>query len=528
MGARQGSTVTVSLGATDLPAEARVWVEGEGITPGGPVEKGKVPLVVASDARSGVRKLRVLTAQGASVPRRFVVGVLPEVNEAEPNNAPKEAQKLALPVTVNGQILTRNDPDSYRISLQAGECLVVAAEARRLGAPTDLVLRLLDGRGIERATCEDYNDRDPLLAYVAPAPGEYTVQAYDVMTNYSSVNADYTYRLTFTTGPYLDRSLTLAVPRGRPSEVALGGWNLNGKPGPGTVTQSVAVPMNAGPRLEITLPGAPNAVSVVTDEQPGVPEREPNDNPAHAQTVDSSATINGELGRRGDVDLYRVRASAGERFVLAVEAQSLGSPLDGVLMLMDAQGKTLADADNGEGSRDPVLRWTAPAAGEYLLRVRDIGTPARGEPGFFYRLRIAPPRPALAVTLTEPSPVLAVGDKLELPLKVTRSDGAAGEVELVVEGLPAGVTAEPLKLPPSADAAGGVLSTDVKLVLNAAADAAPGATPIQIIARTQAGEHLLTATAVATFSLATDRSGTVASGTTEQLVLVVKPPKKDK
>ena len=33
----------------------------------------------------------------------------------------------------------------------------------------------------------------------------------------------------------------------------------------------------------------------------------------------------------------------------------------------------------------------------------------------------------------------------------------------------------------------------------------------------------LTATAVATFSLATDRSGTVASGTTEQLMLVVKP-----
>jgi hypothetical protein len=563
MGARQGTTVTVSLGAKDLPAEAQVRVEGEGITLGGPIKEGKVPLVVAKDARPGIRTLRILTPQGASVPRPFVVGVLPESNESEPNNAPKEAQKLALPVTVNGQILTSNDPDSYCVSLRAGECLIVAAEARRLGAPTDLVLRLLDARGIERATCEDYNDRDPLLAYVAPAAGDYVVQAYDVMTNYSSVNADYTYRLTFTTGPFLERSLTLAVPRGHPNEVTLAGWNLNGKPGPGTVTQTVAVPTDADPLLEVTLPGAPNSVRVVTDDQPGVAEQEPNDDLAHAQPIDGHPTVNGELGRRGDVDVYRIHAGANERFVFAVEAQPLGSALVGVLTLMDTQGKPLAEADNGDDRRDPVLRWTAPSAGEYLLRVRDVGTPARqtllgattamvangspagavfaprrvsstagepfatwGSPGFFYRLRIAPPRPELAVTLTEPSPVLTAGDKLELPLKVVRSDGATGEVEIAADGLPAGVTASPLKLPPAPDAAGGAVSTDAKLVLSATPDAAPCATPLRIIARTQAGEHPLAATAIAIFPLATDRSGTVASGTTQQLLLVVKPPKK--
>jgi len=265
MGAPQGTTVTVSLGAKELPAEARVLIEGDGVTAGGPIKDGRVRLVVAKDARPGVRKVRVVTPQGASVPRPFVVGVLPEINEVEPNNDPRQAQKLILPVTVNGQILSENDPDSYRVSLRAGECLVVAAEARRLGAPTDLVLRLLDAQGIERATCEDYYDRDPLLAYVAPAAGDVIVQAYDVMTNYSSVNADYTYRLTFTTGPYLDRALTPAVPHGRSSAVRLGGWNLNGKPGPGTITQTVAVPPDAGPLLDVTLPGAPNVVRVVAD-----------------------------------------------------------------------------------------------------------------------------------------------------------------------------------------------------------------------------------------------------------------------
>jgi hypothetical protein len=528
MGARQGTTVTVSLGAKELPAEARVWIEGEGITTGGPIKDGKVPLMVAKDARPGVRKVRILTPQGASVPRPFVVGVLPEITEIEPNNSPQEAQKLTLPVTVNGQILSENDPDSYRVSLRAGECLIVAAEARRLGAPTDLVLRLLDAQGVERATCEDYNDRDPLLAYVAPAAGDVVVQAYDVMTNYSSVNADYTYRLTFTTGPYLDRALTPAVPRGHSSEIRLGGWNLNGKPGPSTATQIVAVPADAGPLLDVTLPGAPNAVKVVTDEQPGVMEQEPNDDVAHAQPVAGPATINGELQRPGDVDVYRFHAAAKERYVFTVEAHTIGSPLDGVLTLMDAQGQSLAEADNTDDRRDPVIRWTAPAAGEYFLRVRDIGTSALDGPAFFYRLRIASPRPALAVTLTEPSPVLTAGDKLELPLKVSRSDGASGEVEIAAEGLPAGVTAAPVKLPPAPEAANGVVTTDAKLVLMATPDAAPTAFPIRILAHTAAGEHPLTATALATFPLATDRSGTVASGTTEQLLLVVKAAKKEK
>src|SRR5207248_216081 len=128
-------------------------------------------------------------------------------------------------------------------------------------------------------------------------------------------------------------------------------------------------------------------------------------------------------------------------------------------------------------------------AGEYLLRVRDVGTPALDGPAFFYRLRIAPPRPALAVTLTEPSPVITAGDKLELPVKVARSDGATGEVEITAEGLPAGVTTPPLKLPSAPDAANGVVTTDAKLVLSATPEAAPTANPIRIIAHTQAGEH---------------------------------------
>jgi len=64
--------------------------------------------------------------------------------------------------------------------------------------------------------------------------------------------------------------------------------------------------------------------------------------------------------------------------------------------------------------------------------------------------------------------------------------------------------------------------------LTAAPEATPSATPIRIIAHNQAEERSPTTTALATFPLATDRSGTPASGTTERLLLVVKVAMKHK
>lgn len=519
-GAQRGTTATVTVGPSSLPADARVWVEGDGIT-AGPVKDGKAELTVAAEAAPGIRKLRVVTAQGASVARPFVVGVLPEVREIEPNNLAKDAMAVTLPVTVNGQIMTRNDPDSYRMTLKAGDCLVAGVEARRIGAPTDLVLRLLDARGVELATCEDYNDRDPLIAYVVPADGDYLVQAYDVMTNYSSVNQDYTYRLTLTTGPFLDRAYPPGVSRGATTPVKLSGWNLGGKPGVGAVMHDVTVGADAGRSVEVTLPGAANGLSLAASALPDTAEAEPNNETANAQPIALPAMVNGALAQRGDVDVYRITARAKERYCFAVQADALGSPLDGVLSVLDAQGKSLAESDDADGSRDPLIRWTAPADGDYFLRVRDIGTPSRGGPEFVYRLSADRPHAALALATTEPSLMIAPGAKLELALKLTRRDGATGEVEIIAEGLPAGVTAEPVKVAASTSAADGSTTSDVKLTFTAAADAAPIAAPIHVLARSKAGDEALTATAVATFVLATDRSGTIASGTTEQLLLVV-------
>src|SRR5262249_312858 len=51
--------------------------------------------------------------------------------------------------------------------------------------------------------------------------------------------------------------------------------------------------------------------------------------------------VNGRLDRAGQVDRLRFAVTPGSRWRLSVEAESLGSKLDGVLVVTDEKGRTL-------------------------------------------------------------------------------------------------------------------------------------------------------------------------------------------
>src|SRR6185369_17039825 len=56
------------------------------------------------------------------------------------------------------------------------------------------------------------------------------------------------------------------------------------------------------------------------------------------------ATANGRLLKPASVDTWRFAAKKGERLLLDVEARRLGSRLDSVIEILDAQGKPLPRA----------------------------------------------------------------------------------------------------------------------------------------------------------------------------------------
>ncbi len=101
-------------------------------------------------------------------------------------------------------------------------------------------------------------------------------------------------------------------------------------------------------------------------------------------TMSSAAVVSvtsGELrlsGRIGDgtagardVDMYRVRLSAGQSFVIDIDAQSLagGSTLDSYVRLFDGSGRQIARNDDSGGSLDSYLSYRAAAAGTFYVGI---------------------------------------------------------------------------------------------------------------------------------------------------------------
>jgi hypothetical protein len=132
------------------------------------------------------------------------VDTLPEFLEQEPNDA-DAAQRIILPVIVNGRIDAPGDGDVFQFEAAAGQTLIAEVQARRLGSPLDAVLKLTDRGGKVLASNDDREDKgqglqthhaDSLLRVTLPASGPYYLHLRDAQRQGSSAHA---YRLRVST-----------------------------------------------------------------------------------------------------------------------------------------------------------------------------------------------------------------------------------------------------------------------------------------------------------------------------------------
>jgi hypothetical protein len=155
-----------------------------------------------ADASPGIHYLTTTSRDGlVSNPLPFVIDTLPETLEVEPNNATTRAQKVTLPMMINGRIGKPGDTDVFQFSGKAGEGLVVEVAARKLDSPLDSVIRLTDASGKLLAFNDDREDAtaganthhaDSYLRVRLPADGEYFIQIADTARN---AGDEYGYRL---------------------------------------------------------------------------------------------------------------------------------------------------------------------------------------------------------------------------------------------------------------------------------------------------------------------------------------------
>lgn len=115
-------------------------------------------------------------------------------------------------------------------------------------------------------------------------------------------------------------------------------------------------------------------------------------------------------------------------------------PLDARLIPNGLPVFTLYYANDDDGDRelgaDSRLLFTAPAEGQYLVRVTD--TRGAGGDRFVYRLTVRPAQPDFRVTLTASSLTVPAGAGASFGVRLDRVDGFEGPVRVEFVNLPAG------------------------------------------------------------------------------------------
>lgn len=132
----------------------------------------------------------------------LAAGDLPETLETEPNDSMPQAQRITLPLILNGRIQTRSDADWFVFTAKAGEKLSMSVLARRLGSPLDSILTLFNAKSAELMENDDTVDpaeplathhADSYLAYTIPTAGDYYLRIKDAQQKGGD---DFGYRLT--------------------------------------------------------------------------------------------------------------------------------------------------------------------------------------------------------------------------------------------------------------------------------------------------------------------------------------------
>ena len=140
--------------------------------------------------------------------------------------------------------------------------------------------------------------------------------------------------------------------------------------------------------------------------------------------------------------------------------------------------------DGGPGyGRDSRLHFTAPADGDYIVRIRDVS--GLGGDNYAYRLSIRHPRPDFSLTMEPRNPNVPAGGRVPVTLTAMRRDDFDGPIEVAVQDLPAGLHAT----------TGTIGAGQVSTVLLLSADenaTLTNAAPLQVAGTAHFGERVAT------------------------------------
>jgi hypothetical protein len=349
-----GTPSTVDVGP--LPPRNQVTVEVE----------------VSPDAPVGPVAFRLLTPLGTSPEGRFLVEpYYGESPDREPNDTPETAVETYLPAIFTGTISKPGDVDYFKIDVKAGTELTFENGGAEIGSTLQPVVTIFDA---DQKVIGEYGNHGGMSARMFSQKfekgGTYYVRVGDYLESGKKSNF---YRIKAGKFPLAVAAYPLGVERGKTRDIALKGWNV--PPSVKVEGKSTGEDEN----LVVFRPAkAFNTVKLAIGDEPEVEES--------ATALPVPSTVNGRIAKPGESHSYHFHAKKGEQLVIDVDARRLGSDLDSVLDILDAQGKpveratvrstwetslTLSDRDSvGRGMR--LLAWDALQVGDYLMTGAEI------------------------------------------------------------------------------------------------------------------------------------------------------------
>lgn len=554
-GGQLGTKVEVAVAGTDLEEGREILFSHPGIAgrlrrtaadefyaEGQPIANA-FTVEIAADVPPGLYDAQVVGRHGVSTARIFQVGSVEAAVDNGANHADDKAQPLKMGSVVSGRMDAELD-DVYSVELKEGEELTCEAWAQRIDSQAQVWIEIGRPDGTPLIIPRRRAGRDPLVHFKAPANGKYIIRVHEAL--YRGGEA-YFYRLSLRQQYPAIYAFPPAVLPGKETEVSLfgavEGSNLGavklGAIRVGTSTNASGTtgfnrPLTAGPCEADVEKFAYQPADATTAVEPiwlGVayadvqPEQEPNDVSSKAQRI-NPGEVAGQFFPKGDADWFEFQPDAAGEWVFEVISQRLGLATDAQLVVFrvkknDAGGENIeqvAEADNGDArpsrpgcnttTDDPYLRVALEKGVTYRVFVRDANSLSHAEPSNLYRLVVRRPRPDFCLLAAPTSSwnadaavparaplVVRAGGALVVPVVAIRQDGFSGDIAVSTEGLPEGLSCEPVMIRKDKSEANLVILAD------AAAKAWVGA--VRVVGTSSVGEAKLRHEAVAT-SLVTD------------------------
>lgn len=418
-----------------------------------------IDVELAPEAPLGIYGLRLATRSGLSNVHLFLVDEIAVTKRADTPTSQSGAKAGSnygevsgksvpptevVPVKLSACITAPCRPatiDSYAIVVDRGQRVAFEVIGNRLGKDYDPLIRVRDAKGKMVAECDNSVGLffDCRFAHTFAEAGTYTVEVRD-----SRFEGHPTWHYVLRMGDFPEARVSV------PSAVRIGEATL------------LTFPQTAGLQLPIDLPSnrhqgvffqevrrSPNELATwfplaITD-LPTHLEVEPNDTIETATPVAGEreqkvpASLNGVLGKPGDVDWFAFELAKDQKLNIQGFARTIGSAADLELIMFDADGREVRRVDDTELD-EASFAFNAGKAGVYRLQIR--GVARDGGPEFAYRVEVRAGGPQFQLLSEMSDLTIPQGTYQPLALKVTRTE-FKGEIRLELRGAPAGVTLEP-------------------------------------------------------------------------------------